>query len=353
VEPTHRDPDPERTPPPSTGRPPEARGRAAAFRRALDAQSTAHDQTISMPAITDAPTRPPELLGPLGPLAASQSADIVDSAEPQGQPGRPEQPPTVRSERPGRPHRGGGGGFRLGRLPTAVGISALLAGLGGLALILTDSALPSGPTAPSALPDNLASRPVAGGPAGSSASAPGSPSPHSSRSATATASATTSAPTPTPTPTTSGTATATSTPSAPTPTVTPTAVATVVNTTTGGTNSFAYNGTWGTAYGVSDLFQGSAHWSSTTGSTVTFVFIGSQVAVHGVKDVDQGISGFSIDGGPVAYVDDYSPTRIPEATLWSDSGLTFGPHRLTITVTGRKDQSSANDIVALGYAIIN
>lgn len=123
-------------------------------------------------------------------------------------------------------------------------------------------------------------------------------------------------------------------------------------TTTSGTDSFAYTGTWGTATGVSDLDGGDAYWSRTAGSTATYTFTGSQVAIQGVKDVDQGIVGFSVDGGPVTYVDDYSPSRLAQNTLWSSYGLTPGTHTVTITVTGTKNSSSSNDIVALEDAVV-
>ena len=123
-------------------------------------------------------------------------------------------------------------------------------------------------------------------------------------------------------------------------------------TTTSGTDSFAYTGTWGTATGVSDLHNGDAHWSTTAGSTATYTFTGTQVAIQGVKDVDQGIVGFSVDGGPVTYVDDYSPSRLAQNTLWNSYGLTSGTHTVTITVTGTKNSASANDIIALEDAVV-
>jgi len=132
-----------------------------------------------------------------------------------------------------------------------------------------------------------------------------------------------------------------------------TADTTTDDATTSGTDHFGYTGTWGTASGVSDLHGGTAHWSTTSGSTATYTFTGTQVAIHGVRDVDQGIAGFSIDGGPVTYVDDYSPSRLAQATLWSSFGLTSGMHTVTVTVTGTKNSSSANDIIALDDAVVN
>jgi hypothetical protein len=132
-----------------------------------------------------------------------------------------------------------------------------------------------------------------------------------------------------------------------------TADTTTDDTTTSGTDSFGYSGTWGTATGISDLYNGTTHWSSTSGSTATYTFTGTKVAIHGVKDADQGIAGISVDGGSVTYVDDYSPSRLAQATLWSSSGLSPGTHTVTISVTGTKNSSSSNDIIALDDAVVN
>jgi hypothetical protein len=132
-----------------------------------------------------------------------------------------------------------------------------------------------------------------------------------------------------------------------------TADTTTDDATTSGTDHFGYTGTWGTATGISDLYDGTAHWSTTGGSTAAYTFTGTHVAVQGVRDVDQGIAGFSVDGGPVTYVDDYSPSRLAQATLWSSSGLSPGTHTVTVTVTATKNSSSSNDIIALDHAVVN
>jgi hypothetical protein len=138
-----------------------------------------------------------------------------------------------------------------------------------------------------------------------------------------------------------------------TPPQTVTADVTTDDAATSGTDHFAYTGTWGAATGVSDLYDGTAHWSTTSGSTATYTFTGSQVAIHGVRDADQGIAAISVDGGPATYVDDYSPSRLAQATLWSSYGLTPGTHTVTVTVTGTKNSSSSNDIIALDDATVN
>jgi hypothetical protein len=121
---------------------------------------------------------------------------------------------------------------------------------------------------------------------------------------------------------------------------------------TSGTDHFGYGANWGTATGVSDLYQGTAHWSNTTGGTATYTFTGSGATIWGVKDHDQGIAGFSVDGGPVTYADDYATTRTPQAPLFTTTGLGAGTHTITITNTGTKNSSSANDTVAIDYATV-
>jgi hypothetical protein len=72
-----------------------------------------------------------------------------------------------------------------------------------------------------------------------------------------------------------------------------------------------------------------------------------------VKDADQGIATYSVDGGAARTVDDYSRTRLAGAPLFAVAGLTPGTHTVTVTVTGTKNTSSSNDVVALDYAIVS
>ncbi|WP_051969475.1 autotransporter outer membrane beta-barrel domain-containing protein [Kitasatospora azatica] len=124
------------------------------------------------------------------------------------------------------------------------------------------------------------------------------------------------------------------------------------DTATSGTDHFGYGANWGTATGVSDLLQGTAHWSNTTGASATYTFTGSGATIWGVKDHDQGIAAFSVDGGPATYADDYATTRTSQAPLWSTTGLSSGTHTVTISNTGTKNTASTNVTVALDYATV-
>jgi len=132
-----------------------------------------------------------------------------------------------------------------------------------------------------------------------------------------------------------------------------TADTTTDDATTSGTDRFAYSGTWGAPTGISDLYDGTAHWNSTAGSTATFTFTGTGATIYGVKDVDQGIATYSVDGGTARSVDDYSPNRLAGAALFTVSGLSQGTHTITVDVTSTKNSKSSNDIIALDYAIVS
>ncbi|WP_236087556.1 cellulosome enzyme [Antribacter soli] len=127
---------------------------------------------------------------------------------------------------------------------------------------------------------------------------------------------------------------------------------TVDDSVVSGTNRFTYGSGWGTATGVGDLNQGTAHWSNTTGAVATFTFVGTRVTIMGVTDADQGISTYSVDGGAVVTKDDYAPTRTAQATLFDSGVLAAGTHTVTITATGTKNAASSARTVAIDSAIV-
>ena len=121
---------------------------------------------------------------------------------------------------------------------------------------------------------------------------------------------------------------------------------------TSGQDSFTYDSTWGTASGVSDLYDGTVHWNNATNGVGKFTFSGTSVALLGVRDVDQGIVTFSLDGGAATTVDDYQATRSTQSTLFSSDGLTEGTHTVVITATGTKNPASTNHTVAIDAAVV-
>jgi hypothetical protein len=127
----------------------------------------------------------------------------------------------------------------------------------------------------------------------------------------------------------------------------------VDDSTTGtGPDQWEYSSGWGTASGVSDLYDGTAHYSATAGAQATLSFQGTEVILHTVHDVDQGIMQVSVDGGPATTVDDYSPTRDAQAVSYTSPVLADGAHTLTVTVTGTQNPASAGDTIAIDSAEI-
>lgn len=115
---------------------------------------------------------------------------------------------------------------------------------------------------------------------------------------------------------------------------------------------FTYAGTWGQANGITDMFNGTANWSTTPGSTASLAFTGTKITLHAVKDVDQGILAVKVDNGAETRVDDYAPARNASGAVWTSAGLPAGSHTITVRVTGDRNPSSAGTVVALDYAEI-
>jgi hypothetical protein len=88
--------------------------------------------------------------------------------------------------------------------------------------------------------------------------------------------------------------------------------------------------------------------SDVVGATVTFSFTGTGVSWIGARCEICGIAEVVIDGTLVAEVDTFAPTRPPASeSMFSTSGLTSGGHTLVIRVTGRRNPSSGNWIIAV------
>jgi hypothetical protein len=120
--------------------------------------------------------------------------------------------------------------------------------------------------------------------------------------------------------------------------------------TTPSPNYFQYGSNWGETTGVSDMYDGTANWSSTPGSTAVVHFTGNQIALHAVKDVDQGMMDVSVDGSAPVTIDDYSATRNASGIVWTSPVLGTGPHIVTITVDGTKNPASSGNTVAIDSA---
>jgi hypothetical protein len=120
-----------------------------------------------------------------------------------------------------------------------------------------------------------------------------------------------------------------------------------------GTNQFDYGTGWGTTTGVSDMYAGTANWSSGANQTATFRFQGTQVQLYTVHDRDQGIMSVSVDGSTPVRVDDYAANRNAQALSWTSPTLASGSHTLTVVATGDRNGASSGSTIAIDKAQVN
>ncbi|MDQ6422719.1 S-layer homology domain-containing protein [Paenibacillus sp. LHD-117] len=92
-----------------------------------------------------------------------------------------------------------------------------------------------------------------------------------------------------------------------------------------------YTGNWSNYNG--------AHYARTSGASMEYSFNGSTVSWTGITGSDHGKADVYIDGVLDATVDMYSAKRESNVILYSDSGLSDGPHTIKIVV--RSDRNSA------------
>ncbi|TDC46516.1 hypothetical protein E1212_26675 [Jiangella ureilytica] len=110
--------------------------------------------------------------------------------------------------------------------------------------------------------------------------------------------------------------------------------------------------TRGTPTGGGKWFFGTRTHSNTVGATATLTFSGPDITVLFEANPGHGIAEISVDGGPPVAVNTYSATRRQSQPLFERHNLGPGPHTLTVEVTGRKDDASANTFVSLeGFRI--
>jgi hypothetical protein len=126
-------------------------------------------------------------------------------------------------------------------------------------------------------------------------------------------------------------------------------IAKLADDTTGGTPAFTrveqnsssvtYTGTW---YSNSASFNsgGSAALALNSGTRATFAFTGTAVKWIGYRDAWSGIANVYIDGVLKSQVDTYAALAQAEAVNFTGTGLSSGPHTITIEATGSKDASA-------------
>lgn len=100
-------------------------------------------------------------------------------------------------------------------------------------------------------------------------------------------------------------------------------------------------------------FGGSVFFSSTLNATASFAFSGTEVSWVAAKWYNRGQAAVSVDGGPETTVDLYSAgtgdlsTVLTQQVVYTSSGLSDGPHTLTIRVLGTKQTASSDYLITI------
>ncbi len=110
--------------------------------------------------------------------------------------------------------------------------------------------------------------------------------------------------------------------------------------------ALTYTGSsWHSCAGSSPCSSGQTlHYGNGVGDTVTIPFTGTGVAVYGATSPYGGLGDIAVDGATAATVTFSSTGTVASTLMWSTSGLTQGPHTLTVTV-----DTSPNTDVGNGY----
>jgi hypothetical protein len=107
-----------------------------------------------------------------------------------------------------------------------------------------------------------------------------------------------------------------------------------------------YEGKWKVLKG-NDFSASSVTHSKVPSSKATLTFVGTGITWLGTTSNKQGIARVYIDGHPKAEVDQYSGTREAMVRCYSTTGLTNGPHTITVEVTGQKNQLSTDYLIEI------
>jgi hypothetical protein len=98
---------------------------------------------------------------------------------------------------------------------------------------------------------------------------------------------------------------------------------------------------WQVQYDANGYFDNTMHGSDVPGDSASYTFTGTSISWVGSENSDQGIADVSIDGGTPQPVDTYNPMQLTEQVLFTESGLVYGQHTITIQVTAGKNASSS------------
>jgi hypothetical protein len=94
--------------------------------------------------------------------------------------------------------------------------------------------------------------------------------------------------------------------------------------------------------------------TSVTNATASYTFTGTDIAWISTRADNRGQATVSIDGGPATLVDLYNATLQGRRIVFAATGLTDGPHTLTVTVLGLKNAASSGFRVDIdAFAVLN
>lgn len=111
-------------------------------------------------------------------------------------------------------------------------------------------------------------------------------------------------------------------------------------------NTVYKTGYWATHSGSIYTF-GQRSAANSTLSSLSIAFTGTRVALVADKAPNLGISRISIDGVPVATVDQYGTTTRNQLELWVSAPLPRGDHTITVSPTGTRNPASTTNYVTV------
>ncbi|MGI8424080.1 MAG: hypothetical protein ACR2NO_08230 [Chloroflexota bacterium] len=128
----------------------------------------------------------------------------------------------------------------------------------------------------------------------------------------------------------------------------PAAPPTMDNRVEESSGAVAFSGPWTRSSSIWGWSGGSAMQSATAGATASITFTGTSVRWIGSRGRGMGIASVSVDGGPPREVSLFArPTDEIHTPIITISGLSAGPHTLTITVAGRPDPQGEGNVVVV------
>jgi hypothetical protein len=112
------------------------------------------------------------------------------------------------------------------------------------------------------------------------------------------------------------------------------------------TTDWRWNGIEGTWSGTSaNTGNGMAAFTQTAGARATLSFTGTGASWIGLRAPWTGTARILVDGAFLSEVDTYAATEETQKVLFTVTGLTDGPHTLTVEPTGLRNPSSIDSLV--------